>query len=90
MKRMLTREDYKKLGIPYVTTEVDINTISSISNQLNSRINNLRSILSILVTPPISSESPGKKGYIAVDDEYFYICTDLNTWKRIPLSNLNV
>lgn len=36
------------------------------------------------IAPPTSS-SPGSPGETAYDDNYFYICTALDTWKRIAL-----
>jgi hypothetical protein len=35
--------------------------------------------------PPSSPTDAGKKGDVRVDDTHAYICTDTNTWKRIPL-----
>jgi hypothetical protein len=85
---MLTRADYKKLGITYADQSSESTRINYFASTLNSKLNSLRTIVSLLVSPPKDSQSNGKIGNIAVDNEYFYICTDLNTWKRIPLSEI--
>jgi hypothetical protein len=36
-------------------------------------------------TPPVSSGSTGTKGTITWDSNYFYICVNTNTWKRVQL-----
>lgn len=38
-------------------------------------------------TPPATATSAGTKGQIAYDDNYIYICTATNTWKRTALSS---
>lgn len=40
----------------------------------------------IYVTAPATKTSSGKAGEIAKDDNYFYVCTALNTWKRSILA----
>ena len=35
--------------------------------------------------PPASPTDTGKKGDVRVDATHAYICTDTDTWKRIPL-----
>lgn len=32
---------------------------------------------------PASSNSPGKKGTVAISPSYLYVCIDTNSWKRI-------
>ena len=34
---------------------------------------------------PSSANAPGEKGDICVDENYIYVCTATNTWKRVPL-----
>jgi len=38
-------------------------------------------------TPPSSSSDVGIPGQTAYDDNYLYVCTDSNTWKRTALSD---
>ncbi|MDA3943719.1 MAG: hypothetical protein PF694_09300 [Bacteroidetes bacterium] len=38
-----------------------------------------------LVDPPAGNNAVGVFGQIAFDDDYMYLCTGINTWKRIPL-----
>ena len=40
-------------------------------------------------TVPTSSSSTGKKGHIAADDDYFYLCWKDNNWKRISLDRFD-
>lgn len=40
----------------------------------------------IFRTAPAAANSPGIKGRIAFDDDYIYICTATNTWKRVGIS----
>lgn len=37
-------------------------------------------------SPPSSASDPGTPGDIAYDSLYLYICTDVNTWRRVALS----
>jgi|LakMenE01Jun11ns_1017448.scaffolds.fasta_scaffold9958664_13 hypothetical protein len=85
---MLTRSDYKKLGIPYADQSMESDRIDFYAQQLNSKLNSLRSIVSFIVPPPNDAQSNGKTGNIAIDNQYFYICTEPNTWKRIPLTEI--
>jgi len=36
--------------------------------------------------PPATAGSAGVTGTIAWDTDYIYVCTNTNTWKRVPLS----
>ena len=36
--------------------------------------------------PPVSTNSPGIKGKVVVSDDYLYVCTGPDTWKRVALS----
>jgi len=36
--------------------------------------------------PPATAGSVGVTGTIALDTDYIYVCTNTNTWKRVPLS----
>jgi hypothetical protein len=38
-----------------------------------------------LVSVPSTSTSTGTTGQVAFDDNYFYICTAINTWKRTSI-----
>jgi hypothetical protein len=35
---------------------------------------------------PTASNAAGAKGQITYDSNYVYVCTDTNTWTRIPLA----
>ena len=35
---------------------------------------------------PESSSSKGDKGQFCFDENYFYVCVDTDTWKRIALA----
>jgi hypothetical protein len=85
---MLTRESYRRLGIPFVEQQADPEQVEFYTKQLSTKLNSLRSSVSFIVSPPNSSQSNGKIGEIAFDDEYFYVCIELNTWKRIPLTGV--
>ena len=37
-------------------------------------------------TPPSSSNAAGAAGAVIIDDNYIYICTATNTWKRVAIS----
>jgi len=39
-----------------------------------------------LVAVPASSTSAGIVGQVSFDQQYFYVCTNTNTWKRVALS----
>jgi hypothetical protein len=85
---MLTREDYKKLGLPYVDQSQEASRINLYTDSLYQRLNNLQAIIPFVTSVPQDSQSTGKPGNIAIDSEYFYICTETNNWKRIPLNEI--
>ena len=35
---------------------------------------------------PLTATSPGERGTTAIDDEYFYLCVEANTWRRISMT----
>lgn len=37
-----------------------------------------------LTTVPTTSTSTGTPGQMAFDDDFFYVCTATDTWKRTP------
>lgn len=39
-------------------------------------------------TVPVADDSAGKKGEIAFDTSYIYICVADNTWKKATLANI--
>jgi len=39
-----------------------------------------------LVAAPLSATATGSVGQVALDANYFYVCVNTNTWKRIALS----
>lgn len=85
---MLTRNGYKKLGIPYVDQSQEADRINQYAASLYQRLETLQSIVSFITSTPQDSQSLGRPGNIAVDSEYFYICTETNNWKRIPLNEI--
>lgn len=63
--------------------------------QINSMIRILDQIMTQLDTDafrlgdkrtPASAGDTGTIGTITYDDNYIYVCTDTDTWKRAPLS----
>lgn len=49
--------------------------------------NNTLTINSNLVSPPPSSSASGDIGQFSYDDDYLYICTNNNLWKRVGLNS---
>lgn len=39
-------------------------------------------------TVPVANDSAGKKGEIAYDSSYIYICVADNTWKKVTLADI--
>lgn len=39
-----------------------------------------------LTSAPSSSSATGKPGMFAYDDDYIYVCTAADTWKRVAIS----
>ena len=39
-----------------------------------------------LVSAPASATAPGSVGQVAFDAQYFYVCVNANTWKRVALA----
>lgn len=61
-------------------------TVSSLQTQV-SNINTSLSTKVTRVNPPASASAAGTAGTVAYDDNYFYVCTAGNTWKRVALSS---
>jgi hypothetical protein len=36
---------------------------------------------------PLTASSTGKKGQLAVDSDYLYVCVATDLWKKIPLQS---
>jgi hypothetical protein len=85
---MLTREDYKKLGLPFVDQSEEVSRINDYTDSLFQRLNALQAIIPFVTSVPQDSQSEGRPGNIAIDSEYFYICTETNNWKRISLNEI--
>ena len=85
---MLTRNDSRKLGIQTIDLSQESAKIDIFANSLNDRISNLNSKLPVIVPPPVNTLSPGNPGSIAIDEEFLYICTKANFWKRVDLNEL--
>lgn len=43
-------------------------------------------LTAIFVDPPTAADSPGVPGQVAYDDNYLYVCTDVDTWKRVAIA----
>lgn len=43
-------------------------------------------LVEIFVDPPATASSPGVPGQVAYDSTYFYVCTDVDTWKRVTIA----
>lgn len=54
---------------------------------LNNQWNTYNPVTSSLelVDPPQSNTAEGTTGQVAFDDDYMYLCTNTNTWKRVPI-----
>lgn len=39
-----------------------------------------------LVAVPLSATASGTTGQVSFDSQYFYVCVNTNTWKRVALS----
>ena len=85
---MVTRLDAKKLGLQYVDLSQEKNNIAFLSSLLGGQLNSLEQSTLKLTTPPVDTYSPGSQGDIAFDNEYVYICTETNVWKRAKLNEL--
>jgi hypothetical protein len=86
---MLTQDQCRKNGLQFIDLPTEYNQIKTLSAALSKRIAVLQSSLPVIVTyPPTDMFGEGTKGSIAVDDEFLYICTKQNNWKRILLNEL--
>jgi hypothetical protein len=67
-----------------VTTSLDVGDSIDVVREVTQAA----TITNILSSTPQTknSDSIGVPGQIAWDDQYFYVCTALNTWKRTPLT----
>lgn len=53
---------------------------------LNQYLGQLAFVSAVMKRPPDSATTQGNTGDIAQDGSYLYVCTDLNTWKRVQLT----
>lgn len=49
-------------------------------------LNNTPPTAPALVAAPLSATAAGSVGQVALDANYFYVCVNTNTWKRVALS----
>ena len=88
--------DYIELGADnssfkaYVTnTGFGVNTLPSQALHIsgNTLIEGDFIYPSPTTTTPVTSGATGTKGTITWDSNYFYVCINTNTWKRVQLSS---
>lgn len=67
-----------------ITTSLDVGDSIDVVREVTQAA----TITNILSSTPQTKESNsvGVPGQIAWDDQYFYVCTAMNTWKRTPLT----
>lgn len=58
--------------------DIQIQDVSGLQTALGNKLT--------LVTPPATPSSTGATGDVSYDENFFYVCTAANTWKRIALS----
>jgi hypothetical protein len=88
MKRMLTVNNARKLGVRYIDLGQEKNKIDRFVTELNSTVSLIESTLPKITNPPNNTYSPGLPGSISIDEEFLYVCTKTNNWKRINLNEL--
>lgn len=84
----MTKSQARKLGLQYVNLEEEKSKIDTFATNLNTNLTELQANTPKLVPPPENSSSPGSPISIAVDNNYLYVCTEENLWKRINLNEL--
>ena len=62
----------------------NIDGLPEVTDWLLSVYHYLLDRTSDFVSAPATSTSEGVPGQRSYDDDFFYICTATNTWKRIP------
>ncbi len=85
---MLTREQCKKLGLRYIDLASEKNKIEFFASQLTEKMDLIAESLPVISAPPEGASFEGASGRIAVDNEYLYICTETNIWRRVKLNEL--
>lgn len=84
---MLTQNQCRKLGLPYIDLETEVEKIEFYQQDLISQLDNLKQSTPKFTLPPTNLNfSDGSVGEIAVDDEYVYIYNQNNVWRRIKLN----
>lgn len=70
----------------YMSINVDVNGEVAIDAEGSGARFKFLDRVNIPTYTPVSSTDTGKLGDIAWDNDFFYICTATNTWKRTPLA----
>ena len=62
--------------------------LGTLPNQVptNGDLGKLAFVDAVTVPVPASATAAGQPGQIAQDGSYLYICTALNTWKRVAIA----
>ena len=68
-----------------VVEQVDVGTEPN-QVPLNQYLGQLAFVSAVMKRPPDSATAQGDTGDIAQDGSYLYVCTNLNTWKRVQLT----
>lgn len=70
-------------GLSSLIASLDLSTLT---DDRTITVPDSNGTLSLQVTAPTSATDPGKPGQTAYDDDYFYICTATDTWKRVGIA----
>ena len=85
---IMTKSEARKLGLQYLDLDEEKSKIDAFAANLNRGLTELQANTPRFVPPPENSSSPGEPISISVDNNYLYVCTEPNLWKRINLNEL--
>lgn len=65
----------------------DLTSINGTNGQLEILTEKVDASFKIVDKLPASASATGQPGEVCWDDEYFYVCVAVDTWKRTPLES---
>ena len=81
--------DFRQKSIGEVILDVDVTgTMEALMDVMEQEPNEAIALTLEPDVPTAESHNFGVRGQICIDSNYLYVCTSLNTWKKISLLNL--
>ena len=81
----MTEQLHKQGGTKHLTDNEKIIATSAATDSNNGLLPGGAVIDGVRYSIPLEYNRNGIKGMMAFDTDFLYICTNINTWRRLPL-----